>query len=98
MFFKKHGIELLEMYTFQTNTFDFKPFMTKIKALNPDGIGIGTCHEHGAKMAIEARQQGIKAPFIGGALSSIYWVTAHTLKCVKGVVQAKCGAGFVGNR
>jgi len=70
MLFKKHGIELLKMYSFQSNTFDFKPFMTKIKALNPDGIGMGTCHEHGARMAIEARKQGIEAPFIAGACNS----------------------------
>jgi len=68
--FKKHGIKLLKMFSFQTNTFDFKPFMTKIKELNPDGIGMGSCYEHGARIATEARQQGIKASFIGGACNS----------------------------
>jgi branched-chain amino acid transport system substrate-binding protein len=44
--------------------------MTEIKALNPDGIGVGSCYEAGAKIAIEARRQGIKAPLLGGACNS----------------------------
>lgn len=68
--FEKHGIKLLKMFSFQTQTVDFAPFITEIKALNPDGIGIGSCYEAGAKIAIEARRQGIKAPFVGGACNS----------------------------
>ncbi|MCZ6549055.1 MAG: ABC transporter substrate-binding protein [Deltaproteobacteria bacterium] len=68
--FKKYGIKLLKMYTFQTQTIDFAPFMTEIKVLNPDGIGVGSCYEAGAKIAIEARRQGIKAPMLGGACNS----------------------------
>jgi branched-chain amino acid transport system substrate-binding protein len=68
--FKKHGIKLLKMYSFQTQTLDFAPFMTEIKSLNPDGIGVGSCYEAGAKIAIEARRQGITAPIIGGACNS----------------------------
>ncbi|NQU03844.1 MAG: ABC transporter substrate-binding protein [Syntrophaceae bacterium] len=68
--FEKYGIKLLKMYTFQTQTLDFSPYMTEIKALNPDGIGIGSCYEAGAKICIEARRQGIKAPSIGGACNS----------------------------
>jgi len=68
--FEKYGIKLLQMYTFQTQTVDFAPFMTEIKGLNPDGIGVGSCYEHGAKVAIEARRQGINAPLLGGACNS----------------------------
>jgi len=68
--FEKYGIKLLKMYTFQTGTVDFAPFMTEIKGLNPDGIGVGSCYEHGAKIAIEARRQGLKAPVLGGACNS----------------------------
>ena len=64
--FKKYGIKLLKMFSFQTQTVDFAPFMTEIKALNPDGIGLGSCYEAGAKIAIEAQRQGIKAPLLGG--------------------------------
>lgn len=68
--FKKYGIELLKMYTFQTQTLDFAPFMTEIKTLSPDGIGVGSCYEAGAKIAIEAKRQGVKAPLVGGACNS----------------------------
>ena len=49
---------------------DFAPFMTEVKALNPDGIGLGSCYEAGAKIAIEAQRQGIKAPLVGGACNT----------------------------
>jgi branched-chain amino acid transport system substrate-binding protein len=68
--FKKYGIKLLKMYSFQTGTVDFAPFMTEIKGLKPDGIGVGSCYEHGAKIAIEARRQGLQAPVLGGACNS----------------------------
>ena len=68
--FKKYGIKLLKMFSFQTQTLDFAPFITEIKALNPDGIAVGSCYEHGAKIAIEALRQGIKAPILGGACNS----------------------------
>ena len=68
--FEKHGIELKKMFTFQTQTVDFAPFMTEIKALNPDGIAVGSCYEAGAKIAIEAKKQGIQAPMLGGACNS----------------------------
>ena len=68
--FKKHGIELKKMFAFQTQTVDFAPFMTEIKALNPDGIAVGSCYEAGAKIAIEAKKQGLKAPMLGGACNT----------------------------
>ena len=68
--FQKHSIALLKMFTFQTQTVDFAPFMTEIKTLNPDGIAVGSCYEAGAKIAIEAKKQGIKAPMLGGACNS----------------------------
>jgi branched-chain amino acid transport system substrate-binding protein len=70
MLFKKYDIKLLKMFSFQTQTVDFAPFMTEVKALNPDGIGVGSCYEAGAKIAIEARRQGINAPLLGGACNS----------------------------
>lgn len=70
MLFEKHGIKTLKLFSFQTQTVDFAPFITEIKSLNPDGIGLGSCYEAGAKIAIEARRQGVKAPFIGGACNS----------------------------
>ena len=68
--FETHGIKLLKMFSFQTQTLDFAPFMTEVKALSPDGIGVGSCYEAGAKIAIEAQRQGIKAPLLGGACNT----------------------------
>ena len=94
--FKKYGIKLLKMYTFQTQTLDFSPYMTDIKALNPDGIGIGSCYEQGAKLCIEARRQGIKAMPIGGACNS----TPGLIEIGKDAVEGYYGstaAWIVGN-
>ena len=94
--FKKYGIKLLKMYTFQTQTLDFSPYMTEIKGLNPDGIGIGSCYEQGAKLMIEARRQGIKAMPVGGACNS----TPGLIEIGKDAVEGYYGstaAWIVGN-
>ena len=47
--FKKYGIKLLKMYTFQTQTVDFAPFMTEIKELGPLSAPVSSHHEnHGS--------------------------------------------------
>ncbi len=94
--FKKHGIKLLKMYTFQTKTLDFAPYMTKIKALKPDGIGVGSCYEAGAKIAIEARRQGIKAPLLGGACNSTPGLIEIGGKAIEGY-YGSTAAWIVGN-
>src|SRR3972149_757920 len=94
--FEKYGIKLLKMYTFQTQTLDFAPFMTEIKALNPDGIGVGSCYEAGAKIAIEARRQGIKAPLLGGACNSTPGLSGIGKEAVEGY-YGSTAAWIVGN-
>ena len=94
--FEKYGIKLLKMYTFQTQTLDFAPFMTEIKALNPDGIGVGSCYEAGAKIAIEARRQGIKAPLLGGACNSTPGLIEIGKEAVEGY-YGSTAAWIVGN-
>jgi branched-chain amino acid transport system substrate-binding protein len=84
--FKKYGINLLKMYSFQTQTVDFAPFMTEIKALKPDGIGLGSCYEAGAKIALEAQRQGVNAHFIGGACNSTPGLIEVGDKAVEGYV------------
>lgn len=84
--FKKYDIKLLKMFSFQTQTVDFAPFMTEIKALNPDGIGLGSCYEAGAKIAIEAQRQGLKAPLIGGACNSTPGLIEIGGKAVEGYI------------
>ena len=84
--FKNYDIKLLKMFSFQTQTMDFAPFLTEIKALNPDGIGLGSCYEAGAKIAIEAQRQGLKAPLIGGACNSTPGLIEIGGKAVEGYV------------
>lgn len=84
--FKKYGINLLKMFSFQTQTLDFAPFMTEIKALKPDGIGLGSCYEAGGKIAIEAERQGVKAPLVGGACNSTPGLIEVGGKAVEGYI------------
>ena len=64
---KKYGIEQLGMLTYRTKDTDFSAQITKAKALNPDGIALGSCYQQAAGIAKEARKQGLNAPFVGGA-------------------------------
>jgi len=65
--FKKAGIEVKETLTYQTKDIDFSAQITKIKALNPDGIALGACYQQAANIVREARKQGLKQPFLGSA-------------------------------
>ena len=64
---KKNGVKLLDMLTYRTKDTDFSAQITKAKALNPDGIALGSCYQQAAGIVKEARKQGLKAPFVGGA-------------------------------
>ena len=48
MLFKKEGIEVLDILTFRTEDTDYSAQITKIKSLNPDGIGLGSCYQNAA--------------------------------------------------
>jgi len=65
--FKKDGIDVKEMLTYQTKDIDYSAQITKIKAANPDGIALGACYQQAANIVREARKQGLKQPFLGGA-------------------------------
>jgi branched-chain amino acid transport system substrate-binding protein len=64
---KKFGVKLLGMLTYRTKDTDFSAQITKAKALNPDGVALGSCYQQAAGIAKEARKQGLAAPFVGGA-------------------------------
>ena len=64
---KKFGVKLLGMLTYRTRDTDFSAQITKAKALNPDGVALGSCYQQAAGIAKEARKQGLAAPFVGGA-------------------------------
>jgi ABC-type branched-subunit amino acid transport system permease subunit/ABC-type branched-subunit amino acid transport system substrate-binding protein len=65
--FKKYGIDVKEMLTYQTKDIDFSAQITKAKALNPDGIALGASYQQAANIVREARKQGLKQPFLAGA-------------------------------
>ncbi|GAB3630236.1 ABC transporter substrate-binding protein [Pandoraea terrae] len=52
--------------TFAKGDVDFKAQLTKIKATNPDAIVLSALIAEGAPIMVQARQLGIKTPFIGG--------------------------------
>ncbi len=66
---KKYGVKLLDMLTYRTKDTDFSAQITKAKALNPDGVALGSCYQQAAGIVKEARKQGLAAPFVGGACS-----------------------------
>jgi branched-chain amino acid transport system substrate-binding protein len=64
---KKAGVDVKESLTYQTKDIDFSAQLTKIKALNPDGIALGSCYQQAANIVRQARKLGLKQPFLAGA-------------------------------
>lgn len=68
--FKADGIEIMtgdNPVGFQTNDTQFKAQITKLKAMNPDGIGLGALGPDALNIITEARRQGMKQPFMSTA-------------------------------
>ena len=68
--FKAQGIEVMtgdKPVTFQTNDTQFKAQITKLKAMNPDGVGLGALGPDALNIITEARRQGMKQPFMSTA-------------------------------
>jgi branched-chain amino acid transport system substrate-binding protein len=68
--FKNDGIEVMtgdNPVSFQTNDTQFKAQITKLKAMNPDGIGLGALGPDALNIITEARRQGMKQPFMSTA-------------------------------
>ena len=65
--FKTSGIEIItgnSPITFQTNDAQFTAQITKLKALNPDGVGLGALGPDALNIITEARRQGFNKPFV----------------------------------
>ena len=67
----KKALETLKLPVTTTETFakgdvDFKAQLTKIKASNPDAIVLSALISEGAPIMVQARQLGLRVPFIGG--------------------------------
>jgi branched-chain amino acid transport system substrate-binding protein len=67
---KKEGLTVInekKPVTFQTGDAQFTAQITKLKALNPDAIGLGALGPDALNIITEARRQGMKQPFFGTA-------------------------------
>ena len=68
--FKANGIEVItgaSPVTFQTNDTQFTAQITKLKAMNPDGVGMGALGPDALNIITEARRQGMTQPFMSTA-------------------------------
>jgi branched-chain amino acid transport system substrate-binding protein len=68
--YKAQGIEVItgdKPVTFQTNDTQFRAQITKLKAMNPDGVGMGALGPDALNIITEARRQGMKQPFMSTA-------------------------------
>ena len=68
--YKAQGIEVItgdKPVTFQTNDTQFRAQITKLKAMNPDGIGMGALGPDALNIITEARRQGMTQPFMSTA-------------------------------
>ena len=68
--FKDNGLEIItgkDPVTFQTNDTQFTAQITRLKAMNPDGIGMGALGPDALNIITEARRQGMTQPFMSTA-------------------------------
>ncbi len=68
--YKANGIEVItgdNPVTFQTNDTQFTAQITKLKAMNPDGVGMGALGPDALNIITEARRQGMNQPFMSTA-------------------------------
>ena len=68
--FKAQGVDVMtgdNPVAFQTNDTQFKAQITKLKAMNPNGIGLGALGPDALNIITEARRQGMKQPFMSTA-------------------------------
>ena len=68
--FKAEGVEVItgtDPVTFQTNDTQFAAQITKLKAMNPDGVGMGALGPDALNIITEARRQGMTQPFMSTA-------------------------------
>ncbi len=89
--FAKHGIEVKDLLTYQAKDIDFSAQVTKIKSLNVDGIGLGSCYQQAANIVREARKQGLTQPFIAGACTGSPEFATITGKDGEGTIIASAG-------
>jgi len=66
---KKMGLEIVNegnYVTFQTNDFDMRPQVTRLKGMTFDGLVFGGVYMDGVTFIKEARRQGVNQPMVAG--------------------------------
>ncbi|MCB1362622.1 MAG: ABC transporter substrate-binding protein [Rhodobacteraceae bacterium] len=84
---KAAGIEVInedDQVTFQTGDAQFTAQITKLKAMNPDAVGLGALGPDALNIITEARRQGMTQPFFG------------TAPLLEGNIPEKGGEGVAG--
>jgi branched-chain amino acid transport system substrate-binding protein len=64
--FERLGGRVPAVETIDADATDFSPVLTRIKRANPDLVYFGGEYPAAAKLTTQAKQQGIKAPLMGG--------------------------------
>jgi len=59
------GAEVVAVETFNDGDRDFRTQLTKIRNTNPDVVLCSAYYEEGAQILVQAKQLGLKAPFLG---------------------------------
>jgi branched-chain amino acid transport system substrate-binding protein len=65
-YYRQQGGELLQEFSFSSGDTDFRAQLSSLKSLQPDVVFVPAYYTEAALILREARQLGVKAPFVGG--------------------------------
>ena len=65
-YYTKNGGQVLQEFSFSSGDTDFRAQLSSLKSLQPDVIFLPAYYTEAALILREARQLGVKAPFVGG--------------------------------
>ncbi len=65
-YYRQQGGQVLEEFSFSSGDTDFRAQLSSLKSLQPDVVFVPAYYTEAALILREARQLGVKAPFVGG--------------------------------
>jgi branched-chain amino acid transport system substrate-binding protein len=65
-YYRQQGGQVLQEFSFSSGDTDFRAQLSSLKSLQPDVVFVPAYYTEAALILREARQLGIKAPFVGG--------------------------------
>jgi branched-chain amino acid transport system substrate-binding protein len=65
-FYRQQGGQVLQEFSFSSGDTDFRAQLSSLKSLQPDVVFVPAYYTEAALILREARQLGVKAPFVGG--------------------------------